>query len=125
MPQKIYYCDSIPAEAILQNTLPLQELIPRSSRASGSETPWEKRKIRQLGAPLPPQKNTVLVFFGVPGKDPVPIVQEAGWAPGPVWTGGKSARPIKWVPEIKLANHIYLVPRLRTSGAVRLLPYTA
>jgi len=23
-------------------------------------------------------------------KDPVPIVQEAGWVPGPVWTGGKS-----------------------------------
>ena len=25
-----------------------------------------------------------------PGKDPVPILQKAGWAPGPVWTGGKS-----------------------------------
>ena len=25
-----------------------------------------------------------------PGKDPVPILQEAWWAPGPVWTGGKS-----------------------------------
>jgi len=25
-----------------------------------------------------------------PGKDPVPIVQEAGWVPEPVWTGGKS-----------------------------------
>jgi len=25
-----------------------------------------------------------------PGKDPVPIVQVGGWAPGPVWTGGKS-----------------------------------
>ena len=25
-----------------------------------------------------------------PGKDLVPIVQEAGWAPGPVWMGGKS-----------------------------------
>jgi len=25
-----------------------------------------------------------------PWKDPVPILQEAGWAPGPVWTGGKS-----------------------------------
>jgi len=25
-----------------------------------------------------------------PGKDPVPILQEAGWAPGPGWTGGKS-----------------------------------
>jgi len=24
------------------------------------------------------------------GKDPVPIVQEAGWAPGPVWRSGKS-----------------------------------
>jgi len=23
------------------------------------------------------------------GKDPVPIVQEAGWAPGPVWKGEK------------------------------------
>ena len=25
-----------------------------------------------------------------PGKDPVPILREAGWAPGPVWAGGKS-----------------------------------
>ena len=25
-----------------------------------------------------------------PGKEPVPILQEAGWAPGPVWTGGNS-----------------------------------
>jgi len=25
-----------------------------------------------------------------PGKDSVPILQETGWAPGPVWTGGTS-----------------------------------
>ena len=25
-----------------------------------------------------------------PGKDPVPILQETGWAPGPVWMGGIS-----------------------------------
>jgi len=25
-----------------------------------------------------------------PGKEPVPILQGAGWAPGPVWTGRKS-----------------------------------
>ena len=25
-----------------------------------------------------------------PGKDPVPILKEAGWAPGSVWTDGKS-----------------------------------
>ena len=28
-----------------------------------------------------------------PGKDQVPIVQKAGWASGPVWTGGKSRPP--------------------------------
>ena len=28
--------------------------------------------------------------YFTPGKDPVPIVQEAGWASGPVWTGGKT-----------------------------------
>ena len=28
-----------------------------------------------------------------PGKDPVLIVQEAGWAPGPVWTGGENLIP--------------------------------
>jgi len=28
-----------------------------------------------------------------PGKVPVSILQEAGWAPGPVWTGGKSRPP--------------------------------
>jgi hypothetical protein len=28
-----------------------------------------------------------------PGKDSVPMVQEAGWAPGPVWTGAKNLAP--------------------------------
>jgi hypothetical protein len=28
-----------------------------------------------------------------PGKDQVPIVQEAGWAPGPVWTGVENLTP--------------------------------
>ena len=36
-------------------------------------------------------KNThkQLHLHASPGKYPVPIVQEAGWAPGLVWTGGK------------------------------------
>ena len=25
-----------------------------------------------------------------PGKEPVPIVQQAGWVPGPVWTGAEN-----------------------------------
>jgi hypothetical protein len=30
-----------------------------------------------------------------PGKDPVPIVQEAGWAPGPVWTYAENLAPTR------------------------------
>jgi hypothetical protein len=30
-----------------------------------------------------------------PGKDPVPIVEEAGWAPGPVWTGAENLAPTR------------------------------
>jgi hypothetical protein len=28
-----------------------------------------------------------------PGKDPLPIVQEAGWAPGSVWAGAENLAP--------------------------------
>ena len=28
-----------------------------------------------------------------PGKDPVPNVQEVGWAPGPVWIGAENFAP--------------------------------
>jgi len=35
-----------------------------------------------------------------PGKDPVPIVQESGWATGPVWTGGKSRPHHDSIPEL-------------------------
>ena len=28
-----------------------------------------------------------------PAKDPVPIVQETGWAPGPVWTSAENLAP--------------------------------
>jgi hypothetical protein len=31
--------------------------------------------------------------LSTPGKDPVPIVQEAGWAPGPVWSGAENLAP--------------------------------
>ena len=38
-----------------------------------------------------------------PGKDPVPIVQEAGWALGPVWTGGKSRSHRDSIPDRPVA----------------------
>jgi hypothetical protein len=34
-----------------------------------------------------------------PGKDPVPILQEAGWAPGSVWTGKKSRPHQDLIPD--------------------------
>jgi len=42
-----------------------------------------------------------------PGKDTVPIVQEAGWAPGPVWTGGKSRPHRDSIPD-RLARGLSL-----------------
>jgi len=49
---------------------------------------------RRRGVSVTPQP-----FFFL-GKDPVPIVQEAGWAPGPVWSGVEN-----------LAPHWDLIPR--------------
>jgi len=35
-----------------------------------------------------------------PGKDPVPILQEAGWVPGPVWTGAENLVDIRVLDNI-------------------------
>ena len=40
-----------------------------------------------------------------PGRDPVPIVQEAGWAPGSVWTGGKSRPHRDSIPDRPARSH--------------------
>ena len=37
------------------------------------------------------QRHALAAF--TPGKDPVTIVQEAGWAPGPVWIGAENLAP--------------------------------
>ena len=34
-----------------------------------------------------------------PGKDPVPFLQEAGWGPGPVWTGRNSRLQRDSIPD--------------------------
>ena len=34
-----------------------------------------------------------------PGKTRYPILQEAGWAPGLVWAGGKSHPHRDWIPD--------------------------
>ena len=71
-----------------------------------------------------------------PGKDPVPILQETGWVPGPVWTGGKSCSHWDSIPDrparsqslyrLRCPAHIYICrsqsPRgLRHRSAAALL----
>ena len=53
-----------------------------------------------------------------PGMDPVSILQEAGWAPGPVWKGGKSRLHRDSIPDrparsqslyrLSYPTHIYI-----------------
>ena len=47
-----------------------------------------------------------------PGKDPVPFVQEAGWAPGPVWTGGKSRPHRDSIPDRQARSSVAIPTEL-------------
>ena len=56
-----------------------------------------------------------------PGKDPVPILQETGWAPGPVWTDEKSCphRDSIWIRgTFGLWAHLKLCTIFFLSGVV-------
>jgi len=48
----------------------------------------------------------------IPGKDPVLILQEAGWAPGPVWTGGKSRLHRDSIPDRPVRNSVTIPTEL-------------
>jgi hypothetical protein len=50
-----------------------------------------------------------------PGKEPVPIVQEAGWAPGPVWIGAENLAP-NWIRSPDLPPRNESLYRLRYPG---------
>ena len=47
-----------------------------------------------------------------PGKDPVPILHEAGWAPGPVWTGGKSRPRRDSIPDLPVRSSVAIPTEL-------------
>jgi len=55
-----------------------------------------------------------------PRKDPVPILQEAGWAPGPVWTGGKSRPHRDSIPDHPVCSQsLYLLSYLAHTSKKR------
>ena len=66
--------------------------------------------------------------YFTPWKDPIPIVQEAGWAPGPVWTGGKSGptgiqspdRPVRSQSLYRLTYPIIVFKGVYRTGTLRL-----
>jgi len=73
-----------------------------------------------------------------PRKDPVPILQEAGWTPGSVWMGGKSRTHRDSIPDrpansqslyrLSYPAHIYsflvcIKPRIPVSGLHSLYIY--
>ena len=65
-----------------------------------------------------------------PGKDPVPILQEAGWPPGPVWIGGKSRPHRDSIPDLPVRSQsLYRLSYPTHSDTVgsfiyRLVPFT-
>ena len=57
-------------------------------RSSGIALPFHDQR-HQKG--VRGQRHAPAAFYL--GKEPVPILQEAGWAPGPVWTNAKKLAP--------------------------------
>jgi len=56
------------------------------------------------------------------GKDTVPIVQEAGWAPGPVWTGAENLAPFG-IRFLHCSAHSQSLYRLRYLADCVTLPF--
>ena len=52
-----------------------------------------------------------------PGKDPVPIIQEAGWDPGPGWTGAEKLAAT-WIRSSDRPALIESLYRLSYSGRI-------
>ena len=56
-----------------------------------------------------------------PGKDPVPIVQEAGWAPGPVWTDAENLAPHRDSIPVQSSQSLYRLSYRGTQDLTSLL----
>jgi hypothetical protein len=72
--------------------------------------------------------STPRLYF-TPGKDPVPILQEAGWDPGPVWMGGKSHPHRDSIPDCPAHSQLlyrlsYLAHNVHSSKIIYESKYT-
>ena len=80
--------------SVLLTTHPLLVPWSRKSRDIPLLSPWAVRHVQSLSA-CTRVRSTPRPQF-TPEKDPVPILQEDGWAPGPVWTGAENLAPT-WI----------------------------
>ena len=53
-----------------------------------------------------------------PRKDPVSIVEEAGWVPGLVWTGGKSRPHRNSIPDRPARSSVAILTELPGSPSI-------
>ena len=58
-----------------------------------------------------------------PGKDPVPILQDVGRAPGPVWTGGKSRLNRDSIPDRPARSSVDIPTELPGPHIINILTY--
>ena len=72
-------------------------LVQALSLSTGRTAHWRSRGIALLFLDHGTRRgwgvNATPRPLFTPGKDSVPIVQEAGWASGPVWTGAENLAP--------------------------------
>ena len=57
-----------------------------------------------------------------PGKDPVLIVQETGWAPGPVWTGAEDLVPTGIRSPDRPARSDWAIPATKVNRYYTVIP---
>ena len=56
-----------------------------------------------------------------PGKDPVPILQKAGWAPGPVYMGGKPRPHRDSIRNLPACSSVFIPTELPGPYSVKLM----
>ena len=92
--------------------IPVKGVSPTVSQGLLNSTQYvSKGKVIPLQARYGPEGSMTAALEGewsaapprphfTPGKNPVPILQEAGWVPGPIWPGRKSRPHRDSIPDL-------------------------
>jgi hypothetical protein len=97
---KLPVCRSVVARSVVlpKGKRSNNEKVKVKVKQSGYRPEQAQRVDRGIALPFRDLGVRRGVWGSTPGKDPVPIVQEAGWAPEPVWTCAKNLAPAGFDP---------------------------